>query len=526
MIIPGFHTPQWLKDGVMYQIFPDRFFDGDPSNNVKSDQYKYAGKPTIARDWGDSPITHEGESVVLTFYGGDLKGVMDKLSYIRGTLGANIVYLNPIFESPSNHKYDTSDYDHVAACLGDDTTLSKLSAALHEPFEGISGFLILDGVFNHTGDTHKWFEKYEYKRESKLKGAFESKESPYFNYYSFSKWPNKYATFLTENSLPKLNYGSPALRAAIYRGKNAIANRYLSAPFNIDGWRLDAPMYADLDGKQGSDAFNHDVWAEFRRAVKNTKGQAVILGENWQNAASWIAPGNQWDSVTNFDGFTQPVSEWITGQNYDGKSMSLSVSEFDRWLRLTRAHYPAAAQFSLSNHLGNHDISRFGERAHGEAGKIKLALAFQMTYTGVPTLYYGDEYGMRGGKDPDDRRTFDWKQVESNNELIAYTHKLIEVRRKNSALRGGSFVSLNLNDKANVYAFGRIDKSQRVAVVLNGAAQAQNSIPVSVYKLDMPDGSLFVDTLSGNKFVSKDGHLSLNLEPFSAAILIPAAAKE
>jgi alpha-glucosidase len=244
----------------------------------------------------------------------------------------------------------------------------------------------------------------------------------------------------------------------------------------------------------------------------------LILGEYWQDASPWISTGDQWDSVTNFDGFTQPVSEWITGLNYDGKPARLSAGEFDRWLRLTRGHYPGNVQRSVSNHLGNHDISRFAQRAQGDERKVALALLFQMTYLGVPTLYYGDEYGMMGASDPDDRRTFDWSKADGKNELIARAHQLIQLRNKYSALRTGSFITLDVNDKDNTYAYGRMDKQNRIAVVLNGDS-APHDIKVSVRKLDLPPDAKLTDELSGTKYQATDGALSLKVPALSGALL-------
>ncbi len=518
-VLPDFHTPQWLKDGVIYQIFPDRFFDGNKANNIKSKQYFYAGSPTIQRNWGESPIPKKGENVVMTFYGGDLDGVLQKLPYLRKTLGANIIYLNPIFSSPSNHKYDTCDYEHVASCLGSDDTLVKLSSELHKSDAGRRAYLLLDGVFNHTGDGHRWFGKYQYEKASAIAGAYQSKKSPYSSFYTFTHWPDKYATFLNVDSLPKLNYGSQKLKDAIYAKPNSIAVKYLKAPFFIDGWRVDAPQYEDENGKQGTDKFNHMIWREFRQAVKSVNPQATVLGEYWQDASDWLKEGDQWDSVTNFDGFTQPVSRWIAGRNFDDRPDKISASEFDLGLRLTRAHYPSNVQQCLSNHLSNHDICRFAQRAGGDLRKVKLALIFQMTYLGVPTIYYGDEYGMEGGKDPDDRRTFDWAQVESKNSAISLAHDLIALRNKYSALRSGSFVSLNVEDASNTYVFGRWDKSSKIAVALN-ADNHPHEVEISLRKLEVPDGTKVTDAVSGNNYTVKGGSISVNLDAYAGSALV------
>jgi alpha-glucosidase len=524
LINPGFKTPQWLKDGVIYQIFPDRFANGDTSNDIQTGAYRYAGQQTIKRDWGQSPIPDAGQSASMIFFGGDLNGVAKKLSYIRSNLGADIIYLNPIFRAPSNHKYDTSDYQHVDPAFGTDQTLVDLSAQIHREVDGHPGYLLLDGVFNHTGDSHTWFAKYAYdyradKRNSSGPGAYQSKNSVYSNYYTFFNWPNKFATFLDAHSLPKLNYGSQSVKDEIYAKPDSIALRYLKPPFNIDGWRLDAPQYVDANGNQGSDETNHSVWREFRQATKSCKPDAAILGEYWDNAAAWTADGDQWDCATNFDGFTQPVSEWITGRDYENNPAKLSASQFDLWLSGSRAHYPTNVQQSMSNHLSNHDITRFAERAGGDISKLKLALIFQMSYIGVPTIYYGDEYGMQGGKDPDDRRTFDWSQVRSNNPTIEFVHKLISIRQKYAALRQGSFITLDVNDTDNTYAFGRMDDHNKIAVVLNNDDQAHR-IDISAFKLDIADSSQLVDELSGNVVTIHNGHATLDLPARSGMILV------
>lgn len=513
-IVPNFKTPQWLKDGIMYQIFVDRFFNADKTNDVKDGQYDYAGSKPLVKAWGDSPVTPPGQSPAMTFYGGDLKGVIEKLPYIRETVGANIVYLNPIFQAPSNHKYDTTDYDKVDPAFGGKDTLVELSQSLHKEAAGKHGYLILDGVFNHTGDSHKWFGKYLQPGNS---GAYQSQESPYKSFYTFYKWPDKYARFETVDSLPKLNFGSEQVKQAIYASPDALALKYLKAPFKIDGWRLDAPKYADKDGHYGSGNFNHSIWREFRKAVKGTRRDAAIIGELWDTAKTWTNRGDQWDSTTNFDGFTLPVSEWITGQHYANFKANISASQFDKWLRYTRANYPTNVQQALSNHLSNHDISRFAERAGGNTARINLALIFQMTYVGVPTIYYGDEYGMRGATDPDCRRTFDWNEISS--PTVALTHKLAAIRNKYPALRTGSFITLKADDQSNVYAYGRMDKNNRLAVVLNNDSIA-HEVQVPVQMLELADEMVLKEELSGKEAKVVHGMINVSVPAHSGAIFV------
>jgi alpha-glucosidase len=516
-VIPGFKTPDWLKNGIIYQIFPDRFFNGKKENDVQNGSYTHANTATVRRNWADSPKPAPGEDQSMVFYGGDLAGIIEKLSYINKTVGANIIYLNPIFKAPSNHKYDTADFDIVDPAFGTNEDLVKLSSAIHDGSSGVAGRLVLDGVFNHTGDAHKWFGKWE--PTPGVVGAYQSETSPYRSFYSFTQWPKKYAHFMTYDSLPKLNFGSAALRKQIFESPGSVAMRYLDQPYGIDGWRLDAPKYADEGGKQGEDAYNHSIWRRFRNAVKTKKSDAAILGELWENAKDWTASGDQWDCATNFDGFTQPVSQWITGKNYTNEPASLSVSGFDKWLRLTRATYPTCVQQAMSNHLSNHDITRFGDRAGGDIGKTYLGLFFQMTYVGVPTIYYGDEYGMSGGADPDNRRTMDWTVATEDNKAIALCRKLAAIRNKYTALRTGSFMTLHIDDANKTYGFARMDKRCKIAVLLNNDSR-EHTVELPVTQLDLKGEAKLTDEISGKTFTVSNGKVSVPLDGHYGAILV------
>ena len=450
-IIPGFKTPDWMKNGVMYQIFPDRFFDGNTSNDLQTGTVMSNGMTVEKKAWGSSVFADPGYDNNYVYFGGDLQGVDQKLSYIKQTLGANIIYLNPIFQAPSVHKYDTQDYYTVAPEFGGNSALQTLSSDIHSTSNGPKGYLILDGVFNHTGDANQWFDKYN--NYSTL-GAYESQSSQWYNYYTFQNWPNTYSSFFGFSSMPKLDYGNSgsAVRNQIYNNTNSVAKTYLSAPYNIDGWRLDAAQYVDAGGNNGSDSTNHQIWREFRTAVKSVNPNADIFGEFWGNANPWTAFGDQWDGATNYDGFTQPVSEWITGHDYNDNPASISTSQFDSWLHGTRANYPTDVQEAMANFLSSHDITRFATRAGGDIWKTYLGLFFQMTYVGTPTIYYGDEYGMQGGADPDNRRTFDWTQGSTSNSAVALTQKLISIRNTYPALRTGSFMTLLTDDTDQIYS--------------------------------------------------------------------------
>lgn len=515
-IIPGFKTPDWMKNGVMYQVFPDRFYNGDTSNDVTTGQYSYAGQSTQQVAWGGSVFASSGGSNNLVFFGGDLAGVDQKLGYIKKTLGANIIYLNPIFTSPTMHKYDTEDYYHVDPAFGSNATLQQLITDIHSSSNGPKSYLILDGVFNHTGDTSQWFDKYNGWSTS---GAYESMSSAWYSYYTFQQWPGTYSSFYGYTSMPKLDYGNSGslVRKQIYGNSSSVVQTYLSAPYGIDGWRLDAAQYFDASGNNGSDASNHQIMAELRQAVKGVNAQAEILGEFWGNANPWTN-GDQWDSAINYDGFVQPVSEWITGEDYSNNAASIPSSQFDSWLHGSRANYPTNVQQTMSNGLGTHDVSRFATRAGGDIWKTYLALIFQMTYVGTPTIYYGDEYGMQGGNDPDNRRTFDWTVGNLNNSAVALTQKLIAIRNQYAALRTGSFMTLLTDDSNHLYSYGRFDQNHRIAVALNNDSTS-HTITVPVWQLSMTNGSAVTDVLSGNSYTVSNGNVIVTVSGHYGAIL-------
>lgn len=544
-IIPDFKTPDWMKNGVMYQIFPDRFDNGNPFNDVTNGQTTYAGCVSEKHVWGSRVYARVDGCNSAVFFGGDLAGIDAKLGYIKHTLGADIIYLNPIFLSPTNHKYDTADYYLVDPAFGSNDMLRKLVDDIHGGQNGTHGYLILDGVFNHTGDTSLWFDRYHWWPNGKIHdllgafkphgpftrwlkqrhlqpgvGADETQSSPWYDYYTFQQWPSRYSTFLGVSSMPKLNYGASgsAVRKQIYASATSVVQFYLKAPYGIDGWRLDVAQYIDADGNNGSDATNHQIMRELRSAVISVNPNAEILGEYWGDASAWLDSGDQWDSAMNYNGFMQPVSEWICGTDESGKGASLSASQFDHWLHGTRADLPIDVQQAMSNELGSHDTPRFATRCGGDIRKTELGLIFQMTYVGTPTIYYGDEYGMQGNNDPDDRRSFDWSQATTNNSAVALTQKLIAIRKQYAALRTGSFMSLLTDDNQRIYAFGRFNADHRIAVVLNNDSAA-HSVSVPVWQLSMSNGSRVTDLLGGGSYSVQNGNVSVTVNSHDGAIL-------
>lgn len=521
-IIPDFKTPDWMKNGVMYQIFPDRFYDGDTSNDITNGEYTYAGCATEQHAWGTSVLSNVNSNCnTEVFFGGDLAGIDQKLRYIKQTLGANIIYLNPIFNSPTNHKYDTQNYYEVDPAFGTSGILEHLIADIHNNFNGPQGYIILDGVFNHSGDSNCWFDKQLYgSLTCSSQGAYQSPSSSYYGYYTFQSWPNTYSSFFGFGGMPKLDYGASgsAVRDQIYGTPSSVMQTYLSYPYNIDGWRLDFPQALDAGGNGGSDATNHQITQEMRTAVKSVNPNADILGEYWGDASPWLDDGTEWDGVMNYNGFTQPVSEWICGADYHGNSASINESQLDSWLLGSRADIPINVQETWTNELGSHDTERFATRCGGDIWKTYLGLIFQFTYVGTPTIYYGDEYGMQGGNDPDDRRSFDWSQASTSNAAVALTQKLISIRDQYPELRRGSYKTLLVDTTNHIYAFGRWDANHRIAVVLNNTSNTE-TVTIPAWQLSMINGSGVTDLLTGNTYQITSGNLTVSVEGHYGAIL-------
>ncbi len=482
VIVPGNHVPRWAKGAVMYQIYVDRFYNGDPSNDVLTDEYNYIGEHvTRVEDWNKYPATMG----VREFYGGDLQGVLDKMDYLQD-LGIDVIYFNPLFVSPSNHKYDIQDYDYIDPHFGkivNDTgnllepwqkenkdatryinriankenldASNELFAKVVEEAHKRGMKVILDGVFNHCGSFNKWLDReriYE-NFEGYEKGAYISADSPYrdyFHFYEQNRWPYNptYDGWWGHDTLPKLNYeGSRQLYDYIlYIGK-----KWVSPPYNADGWRLD--VAADLGH---SPEFNHQFWKDFHKAVREANPEAIVLAEHYGSPREWIENG-EWDTVMNYDAFMEPITWFLTGmqKHSDDYREDLYGNADSFWGAM---HYHGAAfsgdSFHIAmNELSNHDHSRFLTRTNKRVGRVNTmgpeaanegvnkavmreAVTIQMTWAGAPTIYYGDEAGVCGFTDPDNRRTYPWGNED--HDLIEFHKAMIRIHKESDAFKFGS----------------------------------------------------------------------------------------
>ena len=511
-IYPGYSTPDWAKGAVMYQIFVDRFYDGDPDNGVETGEYCYIGEPCVrVDDWNKTPAVMG----VREFYGGDIQGIMDKLDYLQD-LGVEVLYLNPVFVSPSNHKYDCQDYDHIDPHYGkivedcdgvlpewdrDNTHAAKyikrvtdiknleasneLFARFVEEVHRRGMKVILDGVFNHCGSFNKWMDReriYE-NQEGYPRGAYVSADSPYRSYFSFedqNAWPYNasYDGWWGHDTLPKLNYeGSKEL----YNNILEIGRKWVSPPYSIDGWRLD--VAADLGH---SYEFNHRFWKDFRKAVKEANPEAVILAEHYGNPEGWLM-GDEWDTVMNYDAFMEPVTWFLTGMEkhsdeYREDLLGNSGAFIDSMKTHMRSLHMSALTTAM-NELSNHDHSRFLTRTNRRVGRVSYAgpeaasqginpavmreaVMIQMTWPGSPTLYYGDEAGVCGFTDPDNRRSFPWGNEDY--QMIDFHKDMIRIHKEYEVLKTGSLNFL-WNDYQGL-CYGRFTRSESMIVILNNQA--------------------------------------------------------
>ncbi len=571
VIVPGFSTPDWAKGAVMYQIYTDRFYNGDPSNDVETNEYYYiGGYSSRVKDWGKYPATMG----VREFYGGDLRGVMEKLDYLQD-LGVEVLYFNPLFVSPSNHKYDIQDYDyidpHYGVIVADGgevlpegetdnakatkyqkrtTDIRNLEASNQLFIEFVEELhrrgmkIILDGVFNHCGSFNKWMDReriYE-DQEGYEPGAFVSPDSPFRSYFRFFRenaedWPYNvhYDGWWGHDTLPKLNYeDSVKLENYILY----IGRKWVSPPYNVDGWRLD--VAADL-GR--SNDYNHEFWKKFRIAVKDANPNAIILAEHYGDPGSWLQ-GDEWDTVMNYDAFMEPFTWFLTGMEKHSDEMRMELlGNGDNLVGAITHHMSNMLTPSLQtamNELSNHDHSRFLTRTNHMVGRVETlgskaaeeyvnpavmreAVAIQMTWVGAPTIYYGDEAGVCGFTDPDNRRTYPWGKEDQ--ELLGFHKEMIRIHKEHPALRTGSLNILAW--KENIFSFARFNQEEQIVVIINNRSEL-TEVTVPVWRAEVPVKGRMKRlmysyeegyTTAYEEYLVQDGEVVVNMGAYSALII-------
>lgn len=492
-LLAGYAAPAWVRNSVFYQIFPDRFADGNPGNNVQDDEYIYRGQPSRSRRWGE-PLTQNSPTAMVEFFGGDLAGIEQHMDYLQD-LGINAIYLNPIFTACSNHRYDVIDYTQVDPHLGGNAALISLrTTTTHHDIR-----LILDIVPNHCGVLHPWFQQ-----------AIQDPHAPSAEYFTFFHHPDDYAAWLGVHSLPKLNYRSQILRQVMYAGPQAIFRHWLRPPYAIDGWRIDV---ANMLARQGADQLGIEIGSGIRQAVKEENPQAYLLGEHFFDGSSQLQ-GDIWDATMNYTGFAKPLWYWLSHfyifqhhqPHYVASSTPYETQALvDTWENF-RAAIPWVIVRQQFNLLGSHDTSRILTVVHGNSALNRLAAGILMTYPGVPCILYGDELGLQGEGDST-RQCMPWDTTHWDHELRLFYQTLIHLRRTSPALIHGGFQILAI--ETDTLAYLRDAEEEKLIIVAHRGPQARPAETIPVKQAAIPNGTTFVELFSQRQTTVKNGHLPL-----------------
>jgi glycosidase len=537
----GFATPLWLQGAVVYEIFPERFRNGDRSND-----YCRAGSatgcPTFYGDlaatlhvtWNE-PVEDARATGFFNrdFFGGDLAGIEQKFDYLKG-LGVDAIWLTPIFEARSNHRYDTADYMHVDAALGGDQAFASLAAAARA--RGIR--LILDGVFNHTSSDSRYFDRYHRYPDV---GACESPTSPFRGWYQVTGADvpcRSYSAFANLDSLPKLNHGSAALRAFVYRGSDSVVRHWTAR--GADGWRLDV-----------AHEIPHEWWRDFRTVVKGYAPDAPLVGEitaGPEDTTPWLV-GNELDGVMNYR-FRNAAAGFARATSYSdsgGDIAALRPSQVEHALRAIQEDYPPAATAASFALLDSHDTNRAlfvvtepGDNPAVAKERQRLAALLQFTWVGAPMVYYGDEAGIdasgrNGFGDPYNRAPYPWTDESGNvaaygppdGAMIQYYTRLGQIRHTLPALRGLGFRTLLAGDRTaattdnGVFAFARTDGASKPLIVVLNKASAAASATVPVTRLHQ-NGTRLTDLLGGGGETVTAGSVRVGVPPRGGLVLVAA----
>ena len=500
------HTPEWFGSGVSYQIFPDRFCRSripDPAGMV--------GERTVHENWQDTPDflpDEQGEIRNRDFFGGDLPGITGKLDYLKG-LGVTTVYLNPIFEAASNHRYNTADYLAIDPMLGKEEDFQTLCREAHK--RGMR--ILLDGVFNHTGSVSRYFNADGSYPDV---GAAQSAQSPYYNWYHFSRWPAEYDAWWGIKTLPAVEENHPDYREFIFGGRDSVVRHWLRC--GADGWRLDV-----------ADELPDDFIAQLRCAMEEEKSDALLIGEVWEDGSNKIAYdrrrryllGSETHGLMNYP-FRTAALQWLCGGD---------ASDFRESMETLRENYPPDAYYSAMNFLSTHDTPRIltllgGEPvpedkpgraaarlspAGYELARRRLMVGAMLLYAfpGSPTVYYGDEAGVQGYEDPLNRRTYPWGQEDER--LLAWYRKLGALRCSRPSLQQGG-ISYPLAAGGGLAVRRCCGSEVTVAVMNAGAESLEVHLPWS--------GTIATDAMTGQKFLTEGGVLRLSLPGISGVLLI------
>jgi len=462
-------VPYWIQDAIFYQIFPDRFANGARDND-----------PPNVEPWGSPPSP-------WGFQGGDLRGILQHFDYLLD-LGINALYLNPIFQSTSNHRYNTTDYFTIDPKLGTMSDFRALLDLAHR--NGVR--VVLDGVFNHSG---RGFFAFVDLLENQEK-------SPFRDWYHVLQFPvqaygdgpaRDYRAWWDIRSMPKLNTSNPEVRKFLF----SVARYWLEQ--GADGWRLDVPNEIDDDS----------FWSEFRQVVKSVNPDAYLVGEIWTADARWV-DDQHFDGLMHYplrDCLLQLVS-WGT------IDASQCAAKLESFLHI----YPRENAYAMFLTMGSHDTERILTKLDGDVQKVRLAFLFQFAYPGAPVIYYGDEIGMTGGKDPGCRGAFPWDEAQWNREMRNWIKTLITLRKHYPALRRGDYRPILADNRRGSFAFARVLGEERILAVIN-ASGIRRHLRLPAAQLGWEDGRILRNLLGGEEFIVSGDTVLVSLPPWGGAYI-------
>lgn len=488
-------TPSWFKDGILYHIFVDRFNNGNRNgkiNNPKRNSFIYA-------NWEDDPMYIKDEQGNISrwdFYGGNLKGIISKLSYLK-KLGVSIIYLSPIFEASSNHKYDTGDYKRIDPMFGDEETFKELIDKAKE--KGIS--IILDGVFSHTGDDSKYFNRFG---NYSSVGAYQSEDSPYREWYLKDDKTGDYKCWWDVKSLPNTNELEPSFMDYILYEEDSVIKKWTK--MGVKGWRLDV-----------ADELPTKFIQEMKKELRSVDKDCVLVGEVWEDASNKVSYeerrsyllGKELDSVMGYP-FRKNILDFLKNE--------INSSQLNNRYMEIKENYPSEAFKSNLNLIGTHDVKRIKTELNEDRDLVKLAVTAQMTFEGVPYIYYGDEAGLIGNTDPDNRRTYPWKNEDE--DMIEFYKSITSIRTKNDVLVNGDTEFINTNDD-DVFGYIRYNenkKANKIIVLLN---RSENNKSIFINT----DGDVLEEYVTKNinkvyieNILKENGLFNIEINPKSFAI--------
>lgn len=464
--------PEWTRDAVAYQIFVDRFANGNPALDP----------PNVA-PWGSTPTA-------TGFMGGDLQGIAERLDYLAD-LGVTLVLLTPIFHSTANHRYNTHDYYRIDPRLGSLDDFTAFLAGAHRA--GIR--VLLDGVFNHCGrGCYPFLDVMENGADSACSDWFYIEGFPVDAYGA-----HRFKAWLDAPAVPEFNLANPEARAYVLR----IAEFWTAQ--GIDGWRLDAVPHVRY----------RPFWGELRRAIKKVNPDAYLVAEIWDDASTWLDAGN-FDGATNYP-FRELVLQFVVHR-------AMPPSELARRLEELAARHAWQTTLRMCNLIGSHDTPRAWTLARGDVARVKMLCALQFAFPGIPALYYGDEIGLEGGAEPGNRGAMPWDEGCWNRELHAFVRRLAALRRSLRALQDGDWHTLLADDRSGVCGFSRRSGGDAVILTVHNGVRME-FVTFDLGVMNLPEACRFVDRLTGRVFPARQHRLQVGgLCPQSVALLTPLAA--